>query len=80
MRPGEFLRRAMSEGGEPSSSRIISVAGLLVVAPILLARVCPADQFGLAFEVWAAMCAGVYGVGRWSARGTNVKPPPGPTS
>jgi tetrahydromethanopterin S-methyltransferase subunit C len=59
-----WLARALSEKGEPSSNRLISVVGLLVLAPVMLARVCPTEQFAGAFEVWCAMVAGVYGVGK----------------
>lgn len=67
--PG-FLFRAMCEKGEPSSSRYISVVSLLVMAPgLLVACIFRApEQFGLAFEVWVAICGGVYVGGRWAGR------------
>ena len=66
-----FLARAMSEKGEPSSSRYISVVGLLVMAPgLLIACILKApEQFGLAFEVWCAVVGGVYVGGKFAGRG-----------
>lgn len=58
---GKWLSAALSENGQPSSSRLVSVVGLLVIAPLLLARICPEAQWSGAFEMWCAMVAGVYG-------------------
>ena len=66
----DWLLKAMSEGGAPSSSRVISVIGLLILAPTLLVaclRVAP-DHFGMAFDVWVAIVGGVYVGGRFAPK------------
>lgn len=67
---GDWLLKAMSEKGEPSASRFVSVVGLLVMAPgLLVACIFKApDQMGLAFEVWITVCGGVYVGGRFANR------------
>jgi len=66
-----WLLAAMSEHGAPSSSRVISVVGILILAPLLLLgalRWAP-DAFGLAFDVWVAIVGGVYVGGRFAPTG-----------
>ena len=69
------MLKALSDNGTPSSSRLISVIALLVMAPLLLLACLTKDpeQFGLAFEVWCAICGGVYVGGKFAGRG---QPPP----
>ena len=74
-----WLLEAMSEGGRPSSKRVVSVVGLLVLAPLLLTaclRFAP-EHFGTTFVVWVAACCGVYivptGVQAWRKGPTEPK-------
>jgi hypothetical protein len=58
----EWLRKAMSEKGEPSARRVVMVVGLLVVTPALLAlaaRFVP-DAFAVCFVAYQSICGGVY--------------------
>jgi hypothetical protein len=69
---GEWLLRAMSEGGAPSARRFVMVLALVVFTPLLLLaalRWAP-EQFGVAFNVWILVCGGVYVGGSFASRST----------
>lgn len=77
-----WMLRAMSEHGQPSSSRVVSVVGLLVFAPLLLVgmmRWVPTAA-GECFIAYVAICGGVYVGSRFAPLRTpadpSMAPPP----
>ena len=75
-----WLAKAMSEGDQPSSKRLVYVVGLLVLAPVALGAAlwrAPAS-FGEAFTAYVIAVGGSYAASRFAEKTPPAPPPSAP--